>query len=233
MRCNQHGGSFCYIEAGSTTHIRLSSGDLGIWATAIINDAATLSCPPHTVEFDKILYPKKKLPAPTQNIAHVHEDPNKPIIHYHLLPPTIAATAPTQEDSSSPKKKRRRSTTTLSMIRSSPIPGFEVLEYNSKGLYAYLQWCTKKYGDCEFMDAYESLAKEKMGIDVMLAVSALDLHSVCKITFGTAVRIIHCYPKWLLELKSIVIHLYMTVSELILSNLWRNDRRRNFKNFVC
>jgi hypothetical protein len=86
----------------------------------------------------------------------------------------ISATASTQDET--PKNKRRHST--ILAIKSSPIPGFEVPEYNSKGLYAYLQWCTERFADCEFMDAYESLAKEKMGIDLILAVSALDLHTV-------------------------------------------------------
>ena len=232
-RCAHHTGSFCYVDPTSNHHIHLSPAELGIWATAIIHEAATISCPPRSVEFDKILNPKKKggsTAKTTPQNVEIHEDhvnSNKPIIHYHMLPPTIAA-APRQEEPT-PKKKRRRSS--IHALKSSPIPGFEVPEYNSKGLLAYLKWCTDKYHDCEFMDAYGSLSKHKMGIDVILAVTALDLHKVCDISFGTAIRIIHCYPKWLLELKSTVIHLYMTVSELIHSNLRRNYSSCNFKNF--
>lgn len=227
-RCSQHVGMFCYIEPGKSTHIQLSSGDLGVWSMAIINEAATMSCPPRTVEFEKVLHPRKrnKTETPPPQIVELYEDPvqaNKPIIHYHMNAPTISA----QPDT--PKKKRRRST--IITINSSPIPGFEVPEYNSEGLCAFLRWCTEKYKDCEFIDAYESLAREKMGIDIMLSVAAIDLHKVCNIPFGTAVRIIGCYPKWLLELKSVVIYLYMTVSELIPSDLWCYNRPSDFKDF--
>jgi len=202
MRCNQHGGSFCYVEPGTDTHIRLSSADLGIWAMAIINEAATMSCPPRTIEFERILHPKKRkeptLAKPAPEVIEIHEDPvqaNKPIIHYHMLPPAMSA--PTLE---TPKKKRRYSRTLA--VKSSPIPGFEVREYNSTGLYAFLEWCTNENGDYEYLDAYESLAKQKLGLDLILAITPMDLCTVCQIPYGTALRIIHFYPKWLLELKS-------------------------------
>jgi hypothetical protein len=231
-QCDHHTGSFCYKEPEKTAHIRLSFGDLGIWATAIINEAATISCPPRTSEYEKILHPKRKqAETPPPQIIEIHEDQiqaNKPIIHYHMLPPTISATAPTQEEPT-PKKKRCRST--ILTIQTSSIPGFEVPEYNTKGLAAYLLWCTEEHKDCEFIDAYESLSVQKIGIDIIPGVTAMDLHKGCNILLGTATRIIRCYPKWLSERKSVVINLNMTVSELIPSDLWSYDLPSNFKNF--
>src|SRR5436309_2665782 len=52
---------FCYIQPGPSKHCHFNSLQLSLWATIIINNAATLICPPHEPEIVTIIYSKIKV----------------------------------------------------------------------------------------------------------------------------------------------------------------------------
>jgi hypothetical protein len=204
------------------------SGHLGIWATAIVNNAATLTCPPHGPEFNKIIYGSSNASSikKSEIITSANSTALPPIIHYNLAP-----SSGSNIFTSPPRKRQRRS---IIQINSSPIGSYAPHEYYRSALRDYTSWCAKKYEDDEFIEAFQQLQKEKIGIDLIEKISIEILTAKCGLTHGTAERIKENFCKWkmILESHSNVIYLNITMTKLILSYLWSNYRSRYFQNFI-
>ena len=70
----------------------MMSAHLGMWASAIVNNSATLTCPPHTPEFDSIIYGPSK-PSTKAEMAGLMKEANlAPIAHYTLVLPCSSDT---------------------------------------------------------------------------------------------------------------------------------------------
>ena len=61
LQCDDHPGKFCFKASNirgvsrPSDHVQLDAVAIRDWATAILNDSATLTCPPRTPEFEDIL----------------------------------------------------------------------------------------------------------------------------------------------------------------------------------
>ena len=204
------------------------SAHLGMWATAIVNNSATLTCPPHTPEFDSIIYGPSKSSTKAEMAGFTTAPSLAPIVHYNLVPPHSSDAL-----SSSPKKKRQRRSTI--QINSSPLGTYSSRDYYGSALQDYTSWCARKYRDDEFNEAFAKLREHKVGVDLIEDMETSTLISLCGLSHGTATRLKTNVLKWKASLKaySNVIYLNIAMAILISSNLWRNYYSRHLQNFIC
>jgi len=52
-------------------------------------------------------------------------------------------------------------------IELSPVQGFALREYNNTGLYTYLSWLAQECADEEYLDIYDVLSNQKIGLDIL------------------------------------------------------------------
>ena len=69
-------------------------------------------------------------------------------------------------------------------------------DYYNATLRDYMNWCARKYGDDEFTEAFLSLQKHKLGVDLIEETEVQTLISLGKVSCGTAVRLRNNIEKW-------------------------------------
>ena len=197
LECSTNG--FCYrkknLDTGRVVHINLDSDIMSKWAALMVTGDAVAHCPPGNVEeFDKLvtdaMNSKKKKSSNTGthafNSIDGHGGAPQVVYNYNIAPP--------QQPSPRPETPKAPKATCVSLL--SPIHGIEPKDYNTAGLEAFMDYCYKKYDDFEFLDAFHSLQEKRLGIDLLKDIDANILKSECNLSYGTALRIIKCYPAW-------------------------------------
>lgn len=58
-------------------------------------------------------------------------------------------------------------------------------------------WCKNNFEDDEFMETYERLRDQKIGVDLLEKIKVSNLMKECNITLGTAVRMTTSLSDWL------------------------------------
>ncbi len=177
---------FCYIQPGTTKHCRLWPSHLGIWATAIVNRSATLTCPPRNPEIDAAINGHRKLKEQQPSTS------NNPTVVPIYLPPFTEY----HRDSLQKKRRRQRAGEDVDELNSSPIGNYQPCDYNKTALEAYTSWCANKFGDHEFVEAFPQLQKHKIGVDLIEDIELDILTKVCGISHGTSVRLKKSFAKW-------------------------------------
>jgi len=196
-RCAEYsldGPKYCYRPPGTTKHIQLNSANLGAWATAIQNKAATITCPPRNPEFDFLLNGPAKRSISSKS-DHVQMASNNPTIVPIYLPPPVYL----DRSFETPRKHRNmhRTIDYHTDIMASPAFGrFQSQEYRTVALEAFLEWCTNKFGDDEFKAAYAQLSKHKIGVDLIAETDISTFETKCGLTYGTALQLKKLLPKW-------------------------------------
>ena len=82
-------------------------------------------------------------------------------------------------------------------MNSSPIGMYSPKDYYNAALRDYTNWCARKYGDDEFTEAFLSLQKHKLGVDLIEETEVQTLISLSKVLHGTAVRLRNNIEKWI------------------------------------
>ena len=73
---------------------------------------------------------------------------------------------------------------------------YSLKDYYNTVLRDYMNWCACKYGDDEFTEAFLSLQKQKLGVDLIEETEVQILTSLGKVSRGTAVRLRNNIEKW-------------------------------------
>jgi hypothetical protein len=153
----------------------------------MVNKAATLTCPPRNPEIDAIIYGNRKLK------EHQPTTSNNPTVVPIYLPPFSEYH---RGSSPSPKKRRRRAGEYTDGLNSSPIGTYQSYDYYKAALEAYTSWCANKFGDLEFIEAFQLLQKHKIGVDLIEDIELDVLTKICGISHGTSVRLKKSLAKW-------------------------------------
>ena len=208
MQCTDHPGKFCFKASNvggvsrASDHIQLDAVAIRDWVTAILNDSATLTCPPRTPEFDNILSntrsrsksssaAQSSTPAPVSNTPIIFQfDRNG-----SYKPSTWSPSPPR-----TPAWRRSHH----SMPFSSPLVAHEAFDaFDGDGLLTFITWCEHEYkvreGNLAFKDAYRILKNKDIDVDVLKGKDANWLEKQGVIA-GTADRIEKSYRKWHLQL---------------------------------
>ena len=83
---------------------------------------------------------------------------------------TSNSSSPGPSDSISQAGPARKRTCSYTEFPS-PIKGFTVNQHNDDGLLAFVTWCRDTTDDPEWLNIYESLWQQRVGIDVIKAAS--------------------------------------------------------------
>jgi hypothetical protein len=186
--------------------IEISSRELSLWATAWDNGAATKFAPPEDPAFWKLLEnhsaASRRRPALTNGtLESASSSSSSPIINVFYDGKSGDHDA---EESLSSDRRRQLRSSSLTGI-SSPVKGFRPKDYNGIGLRAFLGWCREYYEDEEYLDIFESLQANKIGIDLFKrALNSSrrteellrDLKADCMIKSGMANRMLHDFNVW-------------------------------------
>ena len=211
LQCDDHPGKFCFKASNirgvsrPSDHVQLDAVAIRDWATAILNDSATLTCPPRTPEFEDILSNTCSRSKSSSNVQSQWSTPapssTAPIIFQFDRNGPFKPSA----WSPSPPRTPARCRPVNSMPFSSPLVAHDTFdEFDRDGLLTFLTWCEQKYkireGNLEFKDAYRILKTKGIDVDVLKEKDANWVEKQGVMT-GTADRIAKTYPKWLLQLK--------------------------------
>jgi hypothetical protein len=153
--CHDHPGQQCYKPVGVSgssrplDHIQLDPPAIRDWTTAILNDSATINCPPHSLEFKALLYnngyPRSKSSMSTPLSAQTPlpiiiqlPDQNQScdshsLYRYNMSPST-------------PQTPQRRRPVHRHALASSPLVDHRAFDdYNGDGLMSFIKWLEHKY----------------------------------------------------------------------------------------
>jgi hypothetical protein len=221
--CHDHPGKWCYkpVVAGgicrASDHVEIGPPALRDWTTAIINDSATINCPPHSIEFNALLYgqgqrgskssailtpPVAQTPLPI--IIQLDRSQSRGIADSHSTYHSNTMWSP-----SAPQTPRRRQPVQPTLA-SSPLVNHRAFdECDGDGLLAFIKWLERKYkvkdGNTAFQQAYQVLSSgdKDITVDVLSGKTAqwIESHGV---TPGTADRMAKCYPKLVSEISTML-----------------------------
>jgi hypothetical protein len=99
----------------------------------------------------------------------------------------------------------RRSHSRYPGVVPSHIKGYAPKDYNTQGLYAYLRWCLRKYVNTGYLDIYDKMAEEELGIDLFyMAMESStkaktlieDMKAEAKVKSGMAQRLVDDFVRW-------------------------------------
>jgi hypothetical protein len=197
-RCAEHHDKPCYLLPNKThpskpKHIPLENNDLDEWATAILNDAATVTNPPRSLEFeDRLKRARQKLAtvettssSSTVPVIHVHNHVNNSAVGNESLSPPTQHVRPLH-------------------LTHSPLKGVEPKNYNGVALESFLKRCSEYYEDPDYLDSFEAMKRDKIGVDLfkdalkckMEMESLLKDLQKCGIKSADARRMVKAFALW-------------------------------------
>jgi hypothetical protein len=211
LKCDVHYNQKCYKFTSSNNcrpsdHIKLDAKAIADWTTSILNGGATLTNPPRTEEFERILNPRSRSKSSSSNLISTPNTNAPPIIvnfgrhgHGNLGSPWSSSPPCTPH---TPRPVRRSSRAPA--VFSSPLVDHESFEqFNGDGLRAFIVWCEQEYkvreNNTEFKEAYQIMRAKGIGVDILEGKDSNWL-TAQGILVGTADRIARSFRKWLSKL---------------------------------
>ena len=172
------------------------------WATAWKAGSATKFTPPDTKEF----WDLKNAAAPFKQWRARRKSDEVPfstqLVNFQVfLYPQSIVKERSSKYSQTPQCTRSR----FLDVEASSIRGFPPSEYNNQGLRAYLVWLAEQFQDQEYLEVYELLSEQKIGIDIFkqatksqMEADALlkELRTELLIKNGLALRLVKKFKSW-------------------------------------
>jgi hypothetical protein len=180
---------------GGNTCVTLAAHDIADWADAIIANAATLHAPPDREEWWAL--EAKYRPAERRANAKGTGQSGGVAPNYIF--------AGGFDSSQLFGAQVSRAEPERGISNPSPIRHFPPEEYNLTGLHAYLSWMKNEFVEDEYLELYQRLSQEKIGIDIFKSVSGSkdarnelvqELKHDLKIKAGMARRLVDKFLDW-------------------------------------
>lgn len=211
LACRAHGNDrWCWrpkdYPFDGTTHIEVKAEHLLQWAKGIDRGEATISAPPNSELFNELRKNYHKNQRKTGR-RRLNDDDSLPM-NFAVYLDTQQITQRSSRNLQTPQRTRSRSLD----LQPSPVRGFSPREYNTQGLLAYLDWLAAETHDADYLDLYESLFREKIGIDLFKRASGSQaeedkmyarLRKDCLVPSGMAVRLLQQFRTWQSSLADI------------------------------
>ena len=167
-----------------------------------MNHSATLTNPPRTEEFEKILNPRSHSKSLSSSLSTPNTTTAAPIIVNFGRHGHANSTSPWSPTSPyTPRPTRRSSSHAVSTVFSSPLVEHDSFrEFDGDGLRTFITWCEREYkvreGNMEFKEAYQIMRAKGIGVDIL---EGKDASWFCTkgILDGTADRLARSFRKWL------------------------------------
>jgi hypothetical protein len=208
--CRAHGNDrWCWrpkdYPFDGLTHIELHAEELLQWAKGIDKGEATMNNPPNWELFNAL---RKKYHKNQRQKGRRKLTDDTPPMNFAVYLDTQQITQRPSRYPQTPQRIRSRSLD----LEPSPVRGFSPREYNTEGLLAYLEWVAAETHDAEYLDLYQSLFREKIGIDLFKRASGSQaeedkmyarLKKDCLIPSGMAVRLLQLFRGWQTSLADI------------------------------
>jgi len=172
-------------------HIELPPHIISLWAVHLANGDAVLHYPPRQIpEIDKLMRDAMK---PKTSRSNWRSQTSRNAVD---LPVNVLLNV-SRQSAEPATPVRRHDSAKASLNAFTPISTFTARDYTGNALLAYLEWMETKYDDSEYVDAFDTLRKKKIGLDLLKRLSVDDLLKWCpSLSPGTAMRIIECLSDW-------------------------------------
>ena len=138
---------------------------LNIWTEQIVNGQATKTNAPQAPEFWQIKESAKAKSFPRyrgKSVPHAARIPVAPNVYVHV----------SDRETRYPPQTPRRSE---NPPECSPVRGFDPWQYNNEGLSAYLEYLRVRFQDDDFIEAFDILSEQKIGIDIFKRCTTKDM----------------------------------------------------------
>jgi hypothetical protein len=190
------------------------------WAQAIDQGTATKFIPPDIDSFHKLktTHWKTQKNRPKSDETAGSSESSQPAslpvglaqpFNFLVLDPESLGLQ--QRSSRYPQTPQRPQTRSVG-IEPSPVRGFAPREYNNTGLYAYLSWLAQECADEEYLDIYDALSSQKIGLDIFKQAAGSqkesenllkELKNDLNIKAGMATRMLKKFQKWQTDIGEI------------------------------
>lgn len=210
--CRAHGNDrWCWrpkdYPFDGSTHIPVKAEEALEWAQSIDRGDATMETPPTNSERFNAM--KKAHHRNQRQNGRGRLDDNPPPMNFSVYLDTQQIKQRSSDRyPRTPQRIRARSLD----FGPSPVRGFSPREYNTEGLLAYLNWVDKVTFSVEYVDLYQSLFKERIGIDLFKRASGSEteeeklyvrLKKDCLMPTGMALRLLQLFRDWQTSLADI------------------------------
>ena len=210
-RCTKcSSNTFCFIlkhpdSFKPDVYVELTPRFIDSWAGEIKAGRTTVLQPPRYIEeIDRscnaaVLRPSTRGRLAESSTVRTQSQGYAPVIHYNIQPPSATAgVAITGSRAGTPPPVPRGHEIF------SPISGYDPKDYMHDALIAFMTYLSEKYEDTRYIDIYEKLHENDIGVDLLTGSNmASTIAETCKISNGLALRIVRDYPEWKRSLKNV------------------------------
>jgi hypothetical protein len=232
LECSSNG--YCFRkrnpETGKEEHFNLEPRLLSLWAAQMASGEAVATYPPCQIEeFNNLLHPKSKNRSKSTRSTTLTPQ----ISESNTSGPPINVVCNFPERMQSPTTPPIRNA--VPQTFTSPVYGVAPAEYNGQGLLEFMEFCKDRYEDDSFTEeTLEKLLTQNIGVDVIKdGIDAVQLQDICKIKFGTAVRILQSFSNWEAKKRKVYLQGDPTYPKLISSNCRSNLAFDSILQYIC